>query len=190
MIAGRASGLVPPVSDFADMAGSDFEIDARWLAQREITKGCNPPFGDLFCPDDSVTRGQMAAFLVRALALSPGSAEFSDTGGSVFAADASALAEAGITRGCNPPANDAFCPDDPVTRGQMAAFLVRALDLDAGSVEFGDTDGSVFAGDASALAEAGITRGCNPPANDAFCPDDPVTRGQMAAFLHRALASE
>lgn len=35
------------------------------------------------------------------------------------------------------------------------------------------------------LAETGITRGCNPPANDEFCPDDPVTRGQMATFLER-----
>ena len=36
------------------------------------------------------------------------------------------------------------------------------------------------------LADAGITKGCNPPANDRFCPDDRVTRGQMAAFLNRA----
>jgi hypothetical protein len=37
------------------------------------------------------------------------------------------LAEAGITKGCNPPGNDRLCPDDPVTRGQMAAVLTRAL---------------------------------------------------------------
>jgi hypothetical protein len=37
------------------------------------------------------------------------------------------------------------------------------------------------------LATAGVTRGCNPPANDLFCPEDPVTRGQLAAFLRRAL---
>jgi hypothetical protein len=45
----------------------------------------------------------------------------------VFAADIAALAQAGITRGCNPPTNDRYCPDDNVTRGQMAAFLTRAL---------------------------------------------------------------
>lgn len=44
----------------------------------------------------------------------------------VFAVDVSTLADAGITKGCNPPKNDRFCPDAPVTRGQMAAFLVRA----------------------------------------------------------------
>ena len=35
------------------------------------------------------------------------------------------------------------------------------------------------------LADTGITAGCNPPANDEFCPDDPVNRGQMATFLKR-----
>lgn len=37
-----------------------------------------------------------------------------------------ALARAGITSGCGP---DSFCPDDPVTRGQMAVFLSTALGL-------------------------------------------------------------
>ena len=70
----------------------------------------------------------------------------------------------------------------------MAAFLVRALGLpDGESIDFIDDDWSVFESDIEALAAAGITRGCNPPDNDRFCPNDPVTRGQMAAFLHRAL---
>jgi hypothetical protein len=98
------------------------------------------------------------------------------------------LAQEGITLGCNPPANDRFCPGDVVTRGQMAAFLVRALDLsDRGSVDFSDDDGSVFEAEIERLATAGITLGCNPPVNDRFCPEDAVTREQMAAFLHRAL---
>jgi len=46
---------------------------------------------------------------------------------STFAADIAWIAAAGITRGCNPPANDLFCPTDVVTRQQMAAFLARAL---------------------------------------------------------------
>lgn len=54
-------------------------------------------------------------------------ARFFDTAGHTFAADIGALADAGITKGCDPPANDRFCPDAPVTRGQMAAFLRRAL---------------------------------------------------------------
>src|SRR5690606_41394018 len=96
---------------------------------------------------------------------------------------------ASITRGCNPPTNTLFCPDDFVTRGQMAAFLVRALGLtvDDPGDQFVDDDGHVFESDIERLASAGVTRGCNPPANDRFCPDDFVTRGQMAAFLHRAI---
>ena len=54
-------------------------------------------------------------------------------------------------------------------------------------MDFVDDDGSIFEEDIERLAAAGITRGCNPPINDRFCPNDPVTRAQMAAFLHRAL---
>ena len=99
------------------------------------------------------------------------------------------LAAAGITHGCNPPVNDRYCPDWYVNRGQMAAFLVRALGYtDAGGGDlFTDDDTSVFEGDIDRLGTAAVTRGCNPPVNDMYCPDRYVTRGQMAAFLHRAL---
>jgi hypothetical protein len=118
----------------------------------------------------------------------PTSGRFIDDDGSVFEADIERLAAAGITKGCNPPSNDRYCPNDSVTRGQMAAFLTRALDLTAtGSTDFVDDDGSIFETDIEKLANAGITKGCNPPSNDRYCPNDSVTRGQMAAFLTRAL---
>ena len=71
----------------------------------------------------------------------------------------------------------------------MAAFLTRALNLrDDTHPGFRDVAAdSPFARDIRRLAAAGITRGCNPPDNDRFCPTDPVTRQQMAAFLARAL---
>ena len=47
----------------------------------------------------------------------------------VFYRDVERIAELGITRGCNPPTNDLYCPDDVVTRGQMAAFLNRTLEI-------------------------------------------------------------
>ena len=114
---------------------------------------------------------------------------FSDDEGSVFEDDIEWLAEEGITKGCNPPVNDRYCPDSNVTRGQMAAFLVRALGYtdDGGGDLFTDDDGLVFEADIDKLGTAGVTRGCNPPDNDRFCPDSFVTRGQMAAFLRRAL---
>ena len=107
-----------------------FHDEIEWLAAAAITRGCNPPSNDRYCPDDNVTRGQMAAFLVRALDLPPGpGGTFTDDNDSVFEADIEALAAADITRGCNPPSNDRYCPDDNVTRGQMAAFLYRALGI-------------------------------------------------------------
>ena len=166
-----------------------FGYEIGWLAANGVTRGCNPPDNTRFCPEDPVGRGQMAAFLVRALGLTEtDGTDFVDDDGSIFEREFEILAAAGIVRGCNPPDNDRVCPDDPITRGQMAAFLVRALGLtETDGTDFVDDDGSIFEGDIERLAAAGITRGCNPPDNDRFCPDDPITRGQMAAFLFRAL---
>jgi len=182
--------ILPFDGTFADDDNSVFLSDIEWLAAEDITKGCNPPYNTLFCPTQVVTRGQMAAFLSRALGYTDSpDAGFTDTGGSVFETDINKLAAAGVTVGCNPPANDMFCPNDPVTRGQMAAFLVRAFDYASvdGDISFTDIGGNVFETNVLQLATAGVTKGCNPPANDMFCPNDPVTRGQMAAFLHRAI---
>jgi hypothetical protein len=185
-----SSGPLPP-SGFRDVPpGHLFEGDITWLSTSGTTKGCNPPTNDLFCPDAPVTRQEMATFLVRAFGLPASSnSPFTDVAGSVHLANINALAAAGITRGCNPPINDRYCPTDSITRGQLAAFLVRSLGLtdDGGGNQFVDDDGSVFEIDIAKLAEAGITRGCNPPLNDRFCPNRIVSRGELAALLHRAL---
>ena len=178
--------------DFTDVGSSNtFEDDICWLADQGITRGCNPPANTEFCPEDPVTRGQMAAFLVRALGYTDngGGDLFDDDNDSVFEGDIDRLGTAGVTRGCNPPANNLYCPTDNVTRGQMAAFLVRALGYtdNGGGDLFDDDNDSVFEGDIDRLGTAGVTRGCNPPANNLFCPLDDVSREQMAAFLRRAL---
>jgi TolB protein len=178
---------------FADVPfDNTFHEDIDWLANGGITKGCNPPENSLFCPDDAVTRGQMAAFLGRALGYTDdgGGDLFADDNDSIFELDIDRLVTAGVTRGCDPPLNDNYCPDGVVTRGQMAAFLHRALEgvLVLGPpVSFVDDDGSIFEADIEWLGATGVTRGCNPPTNDRFCSESPVTRAQMAAFLHRAL---
>lgn len=171
----KADGKGP----FVDVDGSMFEPDVSALWSAGITTGCRQWE---FCPDDPVTRGEMAAFLARALDLDPSTPAFADTAHSVFAGDIGAIADAGITRGCEV---DVFCPAQPVTRGQMASFLARALDLPAAQGDlFADDDGTVYEGDIARLAAAGITAGC---ADGLFCPAAPVTRAQMAAFLTRAL---
>jgi hypothetical protein len=131
----------------------------------------------------------MAAFLNRYLDLpAPSKDYFSDDNNSIFQNDINRLAEAGITKGCNPPANTLFCPKDQVSREQMAAFLVRAFHLTE-NTHPGFVDvaaNNTFVVDIGKLATAGITKGCDPPANTMFCPKQDVTRGQMTAFLHRA----
>ena len=113
---------------------------------------------------------------------------FTDDDGSVHEGSIEAISAKAITLGCNPPANTRFCPESPITRGQMAAFLTRALDLPAGLAnQFVDVGESPFVADIAALATAGITKGCNPPKSDRFCPGASVTRGEMATFLTRAL---
>ena len=186
-VAATASG-----GAFTDDDDSIFEPDIEWMAVNGYTKGCNPPANDKYCPEDSVTRGQMAAFIARSFHLTEGvgSDLYVDDDDSIFEDDIDMVGTAGITLGCNPPANDKYCPDLHVTRGQMAAFLNRALGLElgAGSDLFTDDDGSIFEDDIDMIGTAGITLGCNPPANDKYCPAGLVTRGQMAAFLHRSLA--
>jgi hypothetical protein len=46
-------------------------------------------------------------------------------------------------------------------------------------------DTHTFHDDIAWMDDSGITRGCNPPQNTEFCPDDFVTRGQISAFFHR-----
>lgn len=185
-----AAATLPPGGTFVDDNGNVHEGYIEAIAAEGITAGCNPPTNDRYCPTANVRRGQMAAFLVRALGLTDDGDKdwFTDDDGTTFEGDINRLATAGITAGCNPPDNDRFCPDGQVTRGQMAAFLVRAYGYtNAGKGDwFIDDDGTTFEADIDRLATAGITLGCNPPANDRYCPGNRVRRDQMASFLGRA----
>ncbi len=179
---------------FRDVLESQYHVDIVWLAKQRITLGCNGD-GTEFCPDERVTRAHMAAFLHRALgellAEKYPEKDFDDVvDGSTFDADIRWLAAVGITLGCNQDGTD-FCPEEEVTRAQMAAFLHRALEdiLAAGEVnDFVDDDGSIFEADIEWLASVGVTGGCNTEGTE-FCPDKPVIRSHMAAFLHRALGT-
>ncbi len=174
-----------PGGTFLDDDGNVHEGAIEAIAAEGVTRGCG---GDSYCPSGLVTRGEMAAFLVRALNLPNASQErFTDDDGHIFEANIDALAEAGITQGCNPPENDRFCPDDTVTRGQMAAFLSRAGALTSDTDHFSDDDGHLFESAINAIAEDGVTKGCNPPQNTSFCPDDTTRRDQMASFMSRFL---
>ena len=100
-----------------------------------------------------------------------------------------ALAGSGITGGCSadPPL---YCPGQPVTRAQMAVFILRAMGhadhLPSYQGYFDDVPAGLwFTGFVEHLSEHGITSGCStsPPR---YCPGSAVTRAQMAVFIVRA----
>lgn len=67
----------------------------------------------------------------------------------------------------------------------VVALIVAPLTAVA-THTFNDVPGShTFHSDIEWLEASGVTKGCNPPANTSFCPDDNVTRGQMSAFMKR-----
>ncbi|MDH5503130.1 MAG: S8 family serine peptidase [Acidimicrobiia bacterium] len=165
---------------FVDTESSVFAQDITWASAVGLTAGCG---ADRFCPKQPMTRGEAAAFLRRWLLLPPGPDAFSDDNGNRFESDINALAGADITFGCGPMR---FCPSELVSRGQWAALVRRALKLPDGLDRFADDEGSVFESDINALAAGGLTRGCNPPATDHYCPIRQVTRAEAVAMLHRA----
>ena len=164
---------------YFDADDSIFRSDIIWAHEEGITGGCGT---GRYCPNSSVTRAQMASFLVRAAHLPPSSQDaFADDDSSIHEADINALAAANITGGCDPIR---YCPNRGVTRGELASFLVRLLDLPPTSHDyFDDDDSSIHEANINAIAAAGITGGCTA---DDFCPSSKVSRAQMAAFLHRA----
>ncbi|MPZ51512.1 MAG: S8 family serine peptidase [Acidimicrobiia bacterium] len=179
-------------SKFTDSLDIVFIEDIAWIAQQGVTIGCNPPDNDLYCSDWEVEREEMASFIARALDLPAATQDyFEDDNGSVHEDDINAIREAGISYGCNAPENTRYCPTDVVTRGQMAAFLSRAFGYEEGGNDsaFTDHNDSVFYEDINKLARENVTIGCNPPQNDRYCAEDGVLRGQMAAFLRRAITS-
>mgnify|MGYP001818056120 CR=1 FL=1 len=108
---------------FRDDNSSVFEGDINPLAARGIASTSSR----YFRPDDSISRGEMAAFIARPLGLrSGGSSPFVDIRTSIYRGDIEAIYRADITRGTS---RTTYSPRDDVTRGQMATFIVRAFDL-------------------------------------------------------------
>ena len=151
-----------------------------------ITAGCASRY---FCPDSAVTRAQMAVFLEKAMRgadYTPPSPAgvFDDVPAEYWAAAwIEKLASDQITAGCG---SGNYCPDSPVTRAQMAVFLLKAkhgatYTPPAATGLFTDVPIGHWAGEwIEQLSRENITAGCTA---DEYCPEDPVTRGQMAVFL-------
>ena len=180
-------------ADFLDVPQADiFHDSVEKLVRNGVTAGCG---GGNYCRNASVTRAQMAVFLLKSdlgAAYTPPpctGAVFTDvpcTGG-IFDPWIEDLADREITGGCG---GGLYCPGAPVTRAQMSVFLLKT-DLGSGytpppcaGTQFDDVPctGGIFDPWIEDLADRGITAGCSvsPPL---FCPQDANTRGQMAVFL-------
>jgi subtilisin family serine protease len=169
------------------------------LFKKGVTTGCTtldlPTGARGYCPDQQVTRRDMAVFIVRAKGLTellPAAATFADVPSTMFGfGHVERLYEQGITTGC---AVDPlrYCPLDTITRRDMAVFIIRAKGLTQlfpPTPTFADVPSTMFGfGHVERFYEQGITTGCaiNPLR---YCPLEFVDRKAMAAFLIRAFGA-
>jgi hypothetical protein len=178
--------------NFADVpTGSPYYSFIGRLVARGVTVGCqaNPP---LYCPAQSVTREQMAAFIIKGLGEfnppPPPTQRFNDVQpSSPFYPFVDRLAVLNITAGCSatPPL---YCPTTPIPHEQMAVFIIKALGMTnppaPATQRFTDVPPtSIYYRFIDQMAERGIWTGCG---GGNYCPSSVVTREQMAAMLVRA----
>jgi hypothetical protein len=201
----RVAGLAFTVTQrrtvqvFSDVAVSQPFFDAiNLMLAKQITAGCaTSPLR--YCGEEGITRGQMAVFVIRSLVGDgfsfPATPFFTDVpAGPVphpFFKYIQKMKELGITSGCTATE---YCPDAPVTRGQMAVFVMRAKYGATTAFPypptayFRDAGGlHLFYRHIQKMRELGVTSGCSATE---YCPDAQVTRGQMAIFLMRGLFNE
>ncbi len=179
------------LADFADVPQSSaFHAPVETIIRDGITAGCG---GGNYCPSASITRAQMAVFLLRAehgSAYVPPPATgtvFGDVHQGDFAADwIEQLYAEGITGGCQAGTPPKYCPSSSVTRGQMSVFLLKIYHgtgyaPPAATGVFSDVPTtSPFAPWVEELSRLAVTSGCG---GSLYCPNNAVTRGQMAVFL-------
>ena len=181
---------------FTDVGPVDFDFDAAdILFAQGITGGCSAT-PRMYCPNENITRGQMAVFIVTAI---EGGNSFTYTTTPYFTDVPSSnpffkfiqkLKDLGITSGCTATT---YCPGDPVTRGQMAVFIITAR---YGAIPYSYPSTPYFTDVPAAnaffafiqkMAQVGITAGCAP---GLYCPANTLTRGQMAIFISAGLLNE
>ena len=184
---------------FADIPATYWAYaDVEALAWNGVTRGCAAGPA-LFCPNQMVTRAEMAVFIERAkrgsnFAYAATGTVFADVPSTHWAVGPiEQLRTDGITGGCA-ASPLRYCPDRTITRAEMAIFLLKGRY--GGTFNPGTAAGTVFADVPAAHWAAawierayqyGITVGCSAsPAR--YCPDDPVSRAAMAVFLKRGFA--
>ncbi len=176
---------------FKDMPPGSFGHDeAIALFDAKVTNGCQTTPARLFCPSCELTRAQAVTFLVRAGGIStaspPATPSFTDVPTThTFYAPIEAAVKAGITKGCSATQ---FCPDNLVTRAQLAAFITRTtgwplVNPTTPTFPVDVPTSHTFYKDIETLSDKCVTNGCG---TNKYCPDDSVTRAQAAIFIARA----
>jgi hypothetical protein len=142
VLAARSPVVYTPPACGATPMFSDVPVSSpfcRWveeLARRGVTSGCAP---GLYCPTATVTREQMAVFVLRTLdpSLNPpacGTPVFADVpASSAFCPWIEDLVRRRVVTGCGA---GNFCPTAAVSREQMAVFLAVTYGLPLYSVSF------------------------------------------------------
>ncbi|MGY4688371.1 S-layer homology domain-containing protein [Salibacterium sp. K-3] len=183
------AGAVSANENFSDV-DSDFwaENEITYLTGEGVISGYS---NGEFRPGNDVTRSQAALMIAASLNLETGDRPdpgFEDVDASSHAYEAiAAVADEGIINGDD----GAFMPNDPLTRGQMAAVLTRAYNLsaDGDTRDFADIDEDyIFYHDIQALAGSNITTGY--AEDNTFRPGESTTRAQFSVFTARAMNEE
>jgi hypothetical protein len=178
---------VPPSNIFFDFINVMYETG--------ITAGCSTsPLQ--YCPNSTTTRSEMAVFIIVAI---EGGNNFPYTTTPYFTdvpptdpyfKFVQKMKDLGITSGCTPTT---YCPDDPVTRADMAVFIISGR---YGAIQFTYPATPYFSDVPSSspffpfvqkMAATGITAGC---ALGLYCPNDSLTRGEMAVFIVTGLLNQ
>jgi hypothetical protein len=180
------------VSRFSDVVPqSTYDVFISRLVAAEVTAGCG---NGNYCQSDPVTRAQMAVFLLRGnrgacyVPAPETGTVFNDVPVGSFAARwIEEMFASQITTGCG---GGNYCPNSPVTRDQMAVFILRTLEgpgyfaPPCSNPTFGDVPCSnPFSSWIYELARRGITSGCG---GGNYCPTQTVIRNQMATFIAAA----
>ncbi|WP_010276312.1 S-layer homology domain-containing protein [Paenibacillus senegalensis] len=178
---------------FADTASHWAKEEIEQLASRLLIRGTGERH---FSPDRAISRAEFAALLVRAVGASPDQAAspaYRDVNSADWYHDAVKAANAsGLVEGFE---NGEFRPNSTITREQMAAMIIRAMDYlgvvndkaaGAGLERFSDHKAiQGWAREAvSQAAAAGIITGME---DGSFRPGDTATRAQAAVMLQRFL---
>ena len=193
-------------SAFNDIAGNFAESWINTVYYNGVIFGCG---SGNFCPQSYVSRGDMAAFVLRAMGIEPAATctgtVFDDvnvlTVGDSYCRYIEKFKELNITAGCD---SRNYCPSNSIIRAQMAIFLTRAMNQQPTAVctgtVFNDINSSLYGGGTSGdtfcryiekFYTLGVTAGCvaddpNTPMNERmYCPDTTITRDQMSIFLTR-----